>query len=461
MRDFKTVSLSNTVSEFVDAFNNNALASSNHTWYLGEMLYNGLLYTGLETIGGQQLHSLTNLNISSISPVNLEFDNLYLYFRDINKILLVDQKTFDLSSFNTNQPTFLFINSRLGFRASQNPKQQDDEIQLLRFIISETGIFKQCYVTAQRFGSNVYDTADEFFQVTGCTPLPYNNTQLKMGDGSIKRSGIKFDYHQVPDILTILDNNEAVPIRYITDENTVNFDDPISYDVITTKYLNYTTNTLSNVPSDKFTSQRILYDPYTNCLIIQYGDGYYGSMSEALSSLENLVYPFPYNTLMFIPLAVIFIKKGCTDLSNTDECQIVQHLSTTVERGNSTFFAEDAYARGRIAIIQQQFNDLQTSLSTQIQTVTNNLNSHVNNLSNPHQVTKAQVGLGNVDNISFSSMKTELDSRYIKKSGNEVKNNNLTITGEFSTSPTYIVVGGRRVYVASASGQRVGDYLLP
>ena len=88
-RDFYTVDVSNTIGTWVDAFNNNALASTDHTWYLGEMLYNGLLYTGRETIGGIPIQSLTNLNISSQSPQNLELDNFYLYFRDINKILLL------------------------------------------------------------------------------------------------------------------------------------------------------------------------------------------------------------------------------------------------------------------------------------------------------------------------------------------------------------------------------------
>lgn len=35
-----------------------------------------------------------------------------------------------------------------------------------------------------------------------------------------------------------------------------------------------------------------------------------------------------------------------------------------------------------------------------ITTLTTTVNSHINNKSNPHSVTKSQVGLGNVDNTS-------------------------------------------------------------
>lgn len=36
----------------------------------------------------------------------------------------------------------------------------------------------------------------------------------------------------------------------------------------------------------------------------------------------------------------------------------------------------------------------------EITTVASNLNSHINNKSNPHSITKTQIGLGNVDNTS-------------------------------------------------------------
>lgn len=480
IRPFQTVDSLNTVGEWVDAFNNNALASSDHTWYLGEMLYNGILYTGLETIGGAHVQTLTNLNISSASPQNLELDNFYIYFRDINKILLVDQVTFDLRSYKTGHPMFFYINSELGFRVSSEFHQEDNEVVLFRFILGTDGKFKQCYLTAQRFGSNVYDTADEFFLVHGCKPLPAgtNNLRLKLGDGNLKRSGIRIDYHQVPDVVIIRDNNIPFNLRYITTENKVDFNAATTLNVNPNKMLNYASKTLSDVPSGKFTAQRILYDVYTNCLIMQYGDASYDSLSEAMTSINNLVYPFPYNTLMFIPLGIMFIQQGCTSTNDSTKCLLVQNTNTTVTQTDSAFFAEDAYARGRLKAFQDQID----ALSTQVAAASSLVNSHVANKSNPHQVTKAQVGLGNVDNLSLaqikSSAQTDFDGRYVKKAGDTMSGaltvqSTITATGnisssanisasqEVSTGKNYILVGGKRLYIGiKGSDARTGDYAI-
>ena len=45
-----------------------------------------------------------------------------------------------------------------------------------------------------------------------------------------------------------------------------------------------------------------------------------------------------------------------------------------------------------------------------IDTNISNLQSHVSNKNNPHEVTKSQVGLGNVDNKSAATLKSEFTS---------------------------------------------------
>ena len=60
------------------------------------------------------------------------------------------------------------------------------------------------------------------------------------------------------------------------------------------------------------------------------------------------------------------------------------------------------------------------------------LSNHVNNKSNPHAVTKSQVGLGNVDNTSdndkpvSAATKTELDKKVDKVSGKGLSTNDYT-----------------------------------
>jgi phage-related tail fiber protein len=53
-----------------------------------------------------------------------------------------------------------------------------------------------------------------------------------------------------------------------------------------------------------------------------------------------------------------------------------------------------------IVSIHQELNDEDQTLQTNIDTVQSNLTAHTSNTSNPHNVTKSQVGLSNVDNTS-------------------------------------------------------------
>lgn len=457
MRRFSKIDVNNTIAEWVDAFNNNALASNDHTWYLGEMLYNGMLYTGLETIGGQKVESFKNLNVSSISPRVVQFDNMYLYFRNINKILLVDKVTFDLTEFNTGHPMFFYIDSELGYRASQEFRQNDNEIMLFRFIISESGVFEQMYITAQRFGSNVYDTADEFYQVKGCEPLPAGALTLKLGNGSIKRSGIRFDYHNIPDVYFINDQESPYKMRYIEEDNTVNYRKSPVTEVDITKYLNYTTNKFTTVPAGKVTAQRVLFDVYQGCLILQYGDSCFDTLQQAMTQIDNLVYPFPYNNLVYIPLGIMFVKSNADDLTDKEQCILVQHLNTTVVAGDSAFFAEDSYARGRLVALDQQIADLHKHLGE----VESSLNAHLQDFSNPHKVTKEQVGLGKVENLSWEETLNRLDKRYLRKDISDSTPYNLTVGGELRTNKQWIAVNNHKVFVGSRGPNPVsGDYGL-
>lgn len=463
-RDFLAIDVSNTIGDWVDAFNNNALASTDHTWYLGEMLYNGLLYTGRETIGGQVAVPFTNLNISSVPTSELILDNLYIYFRDINKVKLVDHLTVDLSQYNNSQPMFFYLKSNFGFRVSQEFNQAADEVMLFRFII-HNGIFSQCYLTAQRFGSNVYDSAKEFYTVQGCQPLPVGNsypTSIKLGDGNIKRSGIEIANHQIPDIHEVEDNDIPFNLRYIETDNTVDYSKATVYNVDSDHYLIYVSGTLNNVPEGKFTAQRILYDVYENCLIMQYGSSCYDSMQEALSTIDNMDYPFPYGTLMYIPLGIMFIKQGATDLSDPEQCILVQHLNTTPTNTDSAFFAEDSYARGRLAALVNDITDLQERLGI-LENGFGALNRYVmyNGGSDATHLgtngLKAALKQNDADNPALG-----LGDYWIKKNvadsttgkltmsgGAEVTAGNLVVgsNNELQTGKNYVVISGVRLYL--------------
>lgn len=69
----------------------------------------------------------------------------------------------------------------------------------------------------------------------------------------------------------------------------------------------------------------------------------------------------------------------------------------------------------------------QAEIDTTINNVQNNLTTHINNKANPHQVTKEQVGLGNVDNTSdankpiSNATQTALNGKFSATDGNALK----------------------------------------
>ena len=71
--------------------------------------------------------------------------------------------------------------------------------------------------------------------------------------------------------------------------------------------------------------------------------------------------------------------------------------------------------------------------------VQTNLNTHTSNTSNPHSVTKAQVGLSDVLNVASYS-KTESDNTFLKLAGGTLSGNLSINTSLFSTA-TYLVLG--------------------
>lgn len=82
----------------------------------------------------------------------------------------------------------------------------------------------------------------------------------------------------------------------------------------------------------------------------------------------------------------------------------------------------------------------QAGITSDINAVQTNLETHINNKSNPHEVTKDQVGLGNVDNTSdankpiSNATQTALNGKFSATDGNALKQTiedmpNLVVTG--------------------------------
>lgn len=544
-REFKTTSYQSTIAQWVDAYNNNALAGSDLMFMIGEGTFTAVLYTGLETVGNgintYKIEAFKDLSVdfNAVFPDNLVLDNWYVYFRNINKFILVSQLHVDLtdySKYDNNEFVrgdlyHFFLNYQLGYRISHSPVPKEGETRLFRFIATDSNI-SQLIPTFSRYfyaGNNV-----DYEDVTGLDVKQVTSSKLGLNDGWVDYDGITFDNHPVPDKKYYIEEMEdratienpgmgyVVGDIIATSEVGINFmvtevGNPIFTDKIwneTTNYLmgtevywdfyywraiddninvrpgtdptkwekgdkagvvtdgeettenisismggngaiieiqstskpwdllyntaenkldysmvqsavdgkivmDYTTNTQSAVGPGKFTIQRIHLDYLKDILVVQYGNIVYDSMKEAVDAIYSLSFPFVYNTYIFPVLAYMVVKSDYTDLTDPEQCQIVQVHTRSVDIRETEQLANDSYAR---ALLSQQekmikaLNAWLTQLQADFDVLRTEFDMHIsNNLptpasiksgsnQNPHRVTKAEVGLSEVDNVAMKDM---------------------------------------------------------
>ena len=188
---------------------------------------------------------------------------------------------------------------------------------------------------------------------------------------------------------------------------------------------------------------------------MQYGNREFDTIQQARSQVENLGYPFPYNQLMYIPLGILFAKSNADNLKDTEQALFVQHLNTTVNAGDSSFFAEDSYARGRLAALDNAVSALQRQISE----LEGEFDHHVDyiNNPNPHHIDYSTIfpdmdaNLYNLLNQSKNNFLNNLDGRYIRKDVDDMTTHGLTVKGELNATRSYIKVNGKKVLVGTQS----------
>lgn len=124
----------------------------------------------------------------------------------------------------------------------------------------------------------------------------------------------------------------------------------------------------------------------------------------------------------------------------------------------------------------------QASITADIDAVQTNLETHINNKTNPHEVTKAQVGLGNVDNTAdtdkpiSTATQTALDAKFSLTEGNSLKTTADSLPdriiayipgGSVDTTDTTVNISEVRQYTDKSSGvygslkQTTSNTILP
>lgn len=209
-RDFETTGNANTISQWVDAFNNNALAASDAVFMMGEATFSSVLYTGLETIGSGinaykiEAYKDISEDFKAVYPDNLVLDNWYVYFRNINKFILISDLHVDLTDYNKYDNNefvqgdlyHFFLNDKLGYRISHSPIPKEGEARLFRFVARSTS-FSQLIPTFPRYFYSGDNT--DYPDVTGMDVKPVSASEIGVNDGLVKYDGIHFDHHPVPD----------------------------------------------------------------------------------------------------------------------------------------------------------------------------------------------------------------------------------------------------------------------
>ena len=94
---------------------------------------------------------------------------------------------------------------------------------------------------------------------------------------------------------------------------------------------------IKDVPTGKFTIQRILWDIYEGTLILQYGDTIYDTFQEAIEGTDLVEYPAPFGKTIYIPMAIMIIKSGISDINNDVESIIIDRRWIEVDQEMTTY----------------------------------------------------------------------------------------------------------------------------
>lgn len=143
------------------------------------------------------------------------------------------------------------------------------------------------------------------------------------------------------------------------------------------------------------------------------------------------------------------IEDAITELQHTDT-----NLQTQITANKNAIDKEITDRTDADSELQEQITknagDI-TTLQNNINTVSGNLSTHINDKNNPHAVTKAQVGLGNVDNTSDAD-KPVSDATQTELNKKENTSNKVTTITSSSTNVQYPSAKAAKDYADKAAG---------
>lgn len=223
--------------------------------------------------------------------------------------------------------------------------------------------------------NNIYDVVDNLYDLLGNKVL-----------SDIRRAGLLENKNLIMDFIntnlidiTEINDNQVTYLNqipyYIKDLNSSICDNPLSLVLDTIeddlKNITFDVGSIENVPKDKFTLQRILWDIYDKSLIIQYGDTVYDSYDDAVNASELLAYPAPWGKTVYIPLAIMLIKSGITSINGDEDTLIVPRRWIYVDQLQEGFI--DYVARAKAQKALDMLDGLEDRLKDYIEQIANSV----------------------------------------------------------------------------------------
>lgn len=419
LNDYGTLLLTNNMSDLVELFNINSNNSALVDTLLSYTIDTGVFRTGEEKISEMSIGPHNNLQFPLSSINQLLFTGFVFYFKSLHKIF-TSVPRLDISGYKDSKMHLLYLKPDNTFEVLDTRYQgNDDYLYVGRFLITSEEVV-QFYVMTRNAGTNPFDKNGVSYEVIkGIVPSAKSGLTLTLSDGTIKYSGINILSDTDTDILLEEFDNETIPIRYISTDNTVDWTQESTNDITTNKIISE--GALSTVDDGKFICQKLFYDYPTKSIIVQYGRVIYESFNEALAGASNFNYDEPDYRGAYIPIAVIVVKAGATDLTVQTDFRVIS-ITDNSNLSAATAVDPTAQALANSALQQaqsaqntansgvskaenaQDTADNATSLANNAQgtadTALSNINTHVADTNNPHNVSKSQVGLSNVDNTS-------------------------------------------------------------
>lgn len=458
MKVYRQVSEDAEYREYYDSYRVTVENLNDTDFLYKSMLTNGQVFFSTEEVYGfvnnQAAIRGRNLTISKDYIDNFVIRDFKVFTRATNTLLDIKINC-NLKDYRDNKPHYLYIVlSNKGKYEVYDDMFQSDETKLIfaRFIIDSQGNSKQFYMMLPFAGSADYIKGNQFYQVTDglrVEVLNNNTKQLTLTNAKIRFSGINFDDVSSPDCQVVDFEGAAVPIRYTSIWDNTNKVPRVDWDMepLTalnlTKIMNYTSGSITSVPNNKFSIQKLYYDVYTKTIVAMYGDKTYDSREEAIYGIDSVLnYKLPDGIEYLIPIAAI-IAQNTSDPISQDNFRIVNLDYNEKEVLDSDTFTRqqsaEAVQKARQAL--DLANDVDEALS-----------NHTGDRTNPHRVALNQLYNSSGTQISLAddyadwSVSTILSRAasnaadiYYRKDGGTISGD--VIIGSSSSAKTLTVYG--------------------